>query len=80
MPEAVLDRIHSGQRIRRCKAMKLKPEYLADRLRVIASNEQAWKALAKRLEIDEADFVQWALREAAKDLRAESTVSEVRDE
>jgi hypothetical protein len=60
----------------------MKPwDLTAHRLEALASKREAWMLLAKHLEIPEADFVQWALRQAAKEYRAKratTTVTEVR--
>jgi hypothetical protein len=41
----------------------------AGRLDGLSKDAEAWKVLAKHLEIDEAEFVQWALQRASNEFR-----------
>ena len=45
-------------------------DYRAGRLSALSKDKEAWTVLAKHLEIDEADFVQWALVQASNEFEA----------
>ena len=50
-------------------------DYRAGRLLALSKDKEAWTVLARHLEINEADFVQWALEQASNEFDARHLAS-----